>query len=64
MVIKKNLTNYLLFLVSCEDIPFAAYPHRKQAEVYSSGFSKPTLIVEYSHPNRIVKKLKCWWNSW
>jgi len=41
-----NITNCSLFLVHCEGIPYAAYPHPKQAEVYASGFSKPTLIVE------------------
>ncbi len=35
-----------LFLVLLDGVPFAAYPRRKQAEVYASGFSKPTEIVE------------------
>lgn len=35
-----------LFLVLIEGVPFAAYPRRKQAEVYADGFSKPTEIIE------------------
>jgi len=43
---KKHKSHCVLFLVTCEGVPFAAYPHPKQAEVYASGFSKPVSIVK------------------
>jgi hypothetical protein len=38
----------IMYLVLLEGRPQAAYPRKKQAEVYASGFSKPCEVVKVS----------------